>query len=171
MTEATIIVIHKEGKDLHVTSFYKPISLLCADIKLLARILNRIMDRLIHMDQLGFIPGRLTRLNIRKTFLKPQVPVKEGGSQTILSLDAAKAFNRIMWDYLWQVLAEFGFGLVFTRWVNSFYRTPKVRLRINNGLSEYFSLARGTKQGCPLSPCSSPWPQNHQPQPLGQKEK
>lgn len=49
-------------------------------------------------------------------------------------------------------MLEFKFGPVFTRWVRLLYNVPKAEVSINNGLSDYFSLARGTRQGCPLSP-------------------
>lgn len=62
MTEATIIVLHKEGKDPLETKSYRPISLLCTDAKIVAKILavrlNKTISRLVHPDQTGFIPGR-----------------------------------------------------------------------------------------------------------------
>lgn len=54
-SEATIIVLHKEGKDqLDVVSSYYSISLLCSDVKILAKVLaarlNSCIQKLIHPD-------------------------------------------------------------------------------------------------------------------------
>lgn len=39
MTEATVIVLHKEGKDPLETTSYRPISLLCSDVKTLTKVM------------------------------------------------------------------------------------------------------------------------------------
>lgn len=47
MTEATIIVLHKEGKDPLDTSLYRPISLLCSNVKILANVLATRLNKSI----------------------------------------------------------------------------------------------------------------------------
>lgn len=73
--EAVIVVIPKPGKDPLLPDSYRPIYLLNADIKLLAKILAtrlaRIVAGLVHLDQSGFILTRSTALNIRRLFLCP----------------------------------------------------------------------------------------------------
>lgn len=63
MMESTIVVIYKEGKNPPNTSSYRPISLLNTDIKILAKVLaarlNKIIQKLVHPDQLGFIPEKI----------------------------------------------------------------------------------------------------------------
>lgn len=156
VSEATIIVIHKEGKDQLDVFSYRPISLLCTDVKILAKVLatclNRCIQGLIHPDQSDFIPNRSTSINIRRVFLNMQIPTDNLGSKAILALDAAKAFDSLEWDYLWKVLVPFGFGPSFISWVRLLYSKPRAKIKINNEYSEVFQLERGTRQGCPLSP-------------------
>lgn len=156
MTEATIIILLKEGKNPLDAASYRPISLLCTDVKILAKVLanrlKKIISRVIHADQTGFIPDRSVSMNIRRMYSNIQVPMEKGGNRAILSLDAVKAFDSLEWHYLWKVLAEFKFGPNFVKWLRLLYDNPKARVRVNGECSEWFQLGRGTRQGCPLSP-------------------
>lgn len=126
------------------------------DAKILAKVLavrlNRVIHKLVHMDQAGFIANRSTSLNIRRAFLNLQSPTENEGSRAVLTLDVSKAFDSVEWGYIWRVLGKFGFGPSFIGWIKMLYDRPKARLKINNEFSDWFELERGTRQGCPLSP-------------------
>lgn len=72
--------------------------------------------------------------------------------EVIISLDAEKAFDRTEWTYLFATLDKFGIGPTFCKWVKVLYSTPMAAVRTNGLTSDYFSLHRGTRQGCCLSP-------------------
>lgn len=60
-SEAIISVIPKEGKDPTKCASYRPISLLCSGVKILSTIMAKriqwCINKLIKIDQTGFIPG------------------------------------------------------------------------------------------------------------------
>ena len=155
MTQATISVLLKKDKDPPKCEFYRSVSLLCCDYKILTRILadrlERVLDKIIHQDQTGFMRGRQLYSNLRRAFNIMYLPNGDIVPEVIISLDAHKAFDRIEHSYLMKALEYFEFGPSFCAWIEILYGSPQAAVRTNNIVSEYFRLFRGTRQGCPLS--------------------
>uniref|UniRef100_A0A8C5MSB1 Reverse transcriptase domain-containing protein n=1 Tax=Leptobrachium leishanense TaxID=445787 RepID=A0A8C5MSB1_9ANUR len=153
---ATITLIPKPGKDPLLPSSYRPISLLNTDVKLLARILasrlQQYLPRLVDSDQVGFIPGREAKDATSRVINAILIAKQEKLPFLLLSTDAEKAFDRVLWPYLMQVLQQFGLGDGFLRWVSALYTSPSARVRVNGALTASFPILNGTRQGCPLSP-------------------
>lgn len=156
MTESIITLILKKDKDPLECGSYRPISLLCCDVKLLTKLfalrLNNIIKTIIHPDQVGFVKGRAASDGLRRLLhliwkaKDMNIPV------AALSLDAEKAFDRVSWSYLIFTLKEFGFGLGFQNIIKLIYKEPKSQVVVNGLRSSAFLPGRGTKQGDPLSP-------------------
>lgn len=153
--EACITLILKEGKDPTECSSYRPVSLLNVDVKILAKVLARrlenIMPSIISEDQTGFIKTRQPYFNIRRLF-NILYTSSEAVPECVLSLDAEKAFDRVEWTYLFKVLEKFDLGPRFISWIKLLYSSPTASVLTNSQRSQPFSLQRGTRQGCPLSP-------------------
>ncbi len=153
---AVISLIYKKGKDPLDPGGYRPISLLNNDQKILAKVisnrLSTVIGNIIDKDQTGFIPHCHSSENLRK-LVNIQHPVYDSGSPTIApSLDAAKAFDCVEWEYLFETLRRFGFGENFINWIRTLYDTPYGCILTNGLMSDMFQLHRSTRQGCPLSP-------------------
>uniref|UniRef100_A0AAR2KLP1 Reverse transcriptase domain-containing protein n=1 Tax=Pygocentrus nattereri TaxID=42514 RepID=A0AAR2KLP1_PYGNA len=156
LTQATIALLLKQDKDPASCGSYRPLSLLNADVKVLAKILasrlENVLPRIISEEQNGFIKGRQLFFNIRTLFNIIYSRQSDVLPEIVISLDAEKAFDRVEWEYLFAVLRKFGFGDKFISWIRLLYSSPKASVHTNDVYSDYFNLGRGTRQGCPLSP-------------------
>ena len=135
---------------------WRPISLLNVDYKLAARVLAGRLLKVIHLvvadDQTCGVPGRYIGENV--AFLRDVVHYASFSGQpiAILSLDQEKAFDRVDWGFMRSTLLSMGFGQSFVKWVDLFYTDVSSAVSVNGYLSSFFSLSRGVRQGCPLSP-------------------
>lgn len=156
LRQASINVLLKKEKDPELCTSYRPISLMNADTKILSKALacrlEKVLPIIISKEQTGFIKGRQLFYNIRTLLNVIYSKETTAVPEAVISIDAEKAFDRIEWSYLFAVLAKFKFGNSFISWIRLLYTLPVVCITTNNIQSSYFSLYRGCRQGCPLSP-------------------
>lgn len=153
---AHILVIPKEGKDPAECGSYRPISLLNVDLKLFTKLLasrlQPLLNQLVHLDQVGFIPTREARDNTIKVLNLVHHANKTKTPSIFLSTDAKKAFDRVSWRFMFGVLRHMGLGEHMLRWIAGVYASPQARVKVNGVYSEPIKISNGRRQGCPLSP-------------------
>ena len=151
-----ITLLPKKDRDPNFVKNYRPISLLTADYKLIAKTmanrLKQVLSDLIHEDQNGFLKGRYIGCNIRTIIGLIEFADTRDIPGSIVLLDFEKAFDSVEHEFLFEVLNRFNLGNNFVQWVKTFYNCRRSYV-INNGfLSRPINMSRGIFQGCPISP-------------------
>ncbi len=97
--EANISLILKKNKDETDRASYRPIALQNFDRKVVTKILairlNKHLSSIIHPDQTGFIPVRLSLFNAPRLLNTIYANHTKANEAAILSLDAQKAFDQV----------------------------------------------------------------------------
>ena len=134
--------------------FYRPISLLNADVKIITKTLalrlGKVLPYIISNDQTCIV-GR----NIASKLHSLSDIVKYANSRNIeaaiLFLDQAKAFDRVNHQFLIKTLKHLNFGDYFISWIEIILKDITSRVKINGFLTEEIEVTRGVRQGDPLS--------------------
>ena len=154
--QGVISLLPKKGKDEKYLKNWRPITLLNTDYKILTKALafrfKKVIPKLLHSDQTGFIEGRYIGENINKLTSIIDYINSNKLSAYLLVIDFEKAFDCLEWPFIQKCLKFFNFGDKICSWVNTLYRNCSSCV-INNGhFSQFFQVTRGVRQGCPLSP-------------------
>ena len=152
---STFIPIPKKGDHSKCTN-YRTISLVSHASKILLKIiLDRIRGRTeneLSDEQAGFRPGRGTRdqvTNLRVLMAK----LKDHNQPLYMCfIDFQKAFDSVQHEKLWWAMLDMGYPPHLVNLLASLYKSQKACVRVAGVISEWFSVQKGVRQGCVLSP-------------------
>ena len=77
--------------------------------------------------------------------------------QAIISQDQEKAFDRVNWNFLDQVLQRVNFGPEFRQWIRVIYTNISSACLHSGFVTFFFEISRGACQGDLLSSLYIPW--------------
>ena len=154
--QAIIVPIPKAPmKDLGDPLQYRGISLLSVPYKIFTHLINENLcdwlecNSILAEEQTGFRSGRGT---IEHIFTVAETRLLLGLDSFAAFIDFRKAYDSIQHSLLWQKLQQIAMQLKILRILQCLYSGLSSSVRVNEWLTNSFSVTQALRQGCVLSP-------------------
>jgi len=135
---------------------HRTISLICHASKIMLKVLTKRIEgrakEFLSKGQFGFRSGVGTRDAIGVMRMLYERNLEHGNDLYVCYVDFEKAFDRVKWDKMMQVLRELKVDWKDRRLIRDLYMRQMAVVRLECGDTEPGVIGRGVRQGCPLSP-------------------
>jgi len=125
---STFLALISKGAESNTPDKYRSIALCNVIYKLISKVLaNRLkplLPLLISQEQTGYVEGRqiMDGIILLNEVIHSLKLIKKPGM--ILKLDLSKAFDKLSWSYIQQMLLAFCFNATWTRWIMNLISSP-----------------------------------------------
>jgi hypothetical protein len=126
---------------------YRPICLLNVIFKIFTKVatnrITRIASSVVRPTQSAFMPGRhiLEGVVILHETIHELHRKKMDG--VLFKIDFEKAYNKVKWPFLQQVMRMKGFDPNWCNWIKNFLQGGSVGVRVNDDIGHYFQNKKG----------------------------
>lgn len=156
----TFIVLILKVKVPRKVSEFRQISLCNVIYKIITKTLDNQLKKeladIVSEEQSAFVPGQLITDNIIVAYKTMHtIRRKTGGKDGLmaLKLDMSKAYDRVEWSFLREVMIKLGFSQRWVERVMDCVSTSQFSFLVDAVPRGKVIPFRGIHQGCPLSPC------------------
>lgn len=147
------LVLIPKGAGNNRISNTRPISLINADVRIIAKIdtlrLKAYIGDLVHPNQTGFIPERSISTNIADVQLL--FYQKQDSSGYLAFIDFKKAYDRVDHEWMGLVLRAKNFPPTFRRTLLAYVKGGSANVVLNGSLGTTFKIKAGVPQGSPIA--------------------
>lgn len=150
--------ILKAKRDASEFDSYRPITLSNTIPKIVERLVSRrlnwflVKNKLINQNQTGFLRGHQTVDQVYRLTKEAGCAIESGNQTVAILIDFSCAFDLVWTDAIIMKLMKLHVGGLMLRWIKSFLSDRLYRVKINEDISDPYSLDNGTPQGSSLSP-------------------
>ena len=152
--KAIITLIPKDGGDLNLLKSWRPVSLICCDVKIVAKVLAKrlkpLMFSLMSENQFCVEGKSIIDCNTRIRDIM-YYSGTNNCTGAVLNIDWEKAFDHVNWVFLNKILVKMKFPIFVIKWIENLYSNIQSVVLVNGHFTKSFDIKRGVRQGCPLS--------------------
>ncbi|XP_039682998.1 uncharacterized protein [Medicago truncatula] len=154
---SSMIVLIPKIQGARAMGDYRPIALANFQFKIITKILADrlacITSRIISVEQRGFVRDRnISDCVIIASEAINSLDKRQYGGNIAIKVDISIAFDILDWNFLIDVLNNFGFSTTFLNWILAILHSARLSILINGNAVGFFSCTLGVRQGDPLSP-------------------